>query len=363
MHPFAQKLISWFERHQRELPWRKTKDPYAIWLSEIILQQTRVKQGLAYYEQFLQTFPTIFDLAKASQEEVLRLWQGLGYYTRARNLHHTAQYIVAKYQGRFPSNSQELQKLKGIGKYTAAAIASFAFDEPIPVIDGNVYRVLARLFAIESDISSPTAYRTFEQVALELLPASSPAIFNQAIMEFGAIQCTPQNPACITCIFFNDCRARILGKQHELPKKSKKIKSQNRYFHYFVVVYQDKILMKERLENDIWKGLYDFPLLETEAPLSEREILEICKQKFATENISFSLPYHKHALTHQTIWTLFIRISFTESSADVQNVIKSTNAQLYTLPQIQKLPKPILIASFIQQTSLHFLNPPIKQKI
>ncbi|MCH8317210.1 MAG: A/G-specific adenine glycosylase [Bacteroidetes bacterium] len=284
---FSSLLIAWYRQHKRNLPWRHTHNPYHIWLSEIILQQTRVDQGLPYYLEFIEQYPTIHDLANADISEVLRLWQGLGYYTRARNLHHTANNIARNYGGKFPENYKDLLELKGVGKYTAAAIASFAFGENVAVLDGNVLRVLARIFGIETDIATNKGMAEFDKLANELLPASPPkspspkergtlsppyeeaadsATYNQAIMEFGALHCTPAAPKCETCPFNKDCIANLLNKQGALPVKINKVKKRSRYFHYFVVVSggsdNRQILMKERTQNDIWKGLYDFLLIE-----------------------------------------------------------------------------------------------------
>jgi len=348
-HPFTERLLAWFENYKRDLPWRNTNDAYKIWLSEIILQQTRVAQGMPYYQRFVENYPTVQDLANAPETEVLRLWQGLGYYSRARNMHATAKIIVSDYDGVFPQTAIQLQKLKGIGKYTAAAIASFAFGEPVPVIDGNVYRVLSRLFAIQTDIASPKAYQIFEQIAYELLPNRQPAAFNQAIMEFGAIQCTPQNPTCITCIFFTDCKARLYGKQAHFPVKSKNVKLKTRYFHYFIFQYQDTMLMKERTENDIWKGLYDFPLWETSAETSIENILTTLTDQYGIFTFDAVSPkYQKHQLTHQTIWVRFVQLAIKELAV-FKAILAKTNAQPYADEQIKKLPKPILIASFLEK--------------
>ena len=228
---FAPRLIEWYRRHGRNLPWRHTRDPYRIWLSEVILQQTRVRQGMPYYHAFVEKFPTVNDLAAASEQEVLRLWQGLGYYSRARNLHETARIVAQKHNGVFPGNYAGLLTLKGVGPYTAAAIASFAFGEQVGVLDGNVYRVLARLLGIETDIATPKAKNEFTRAAAALVPADEPDTYNQAIMEFGAIQCTPVAPDCLLCPFQAECVAYNTGRQHELPVKSKKGSVKNRFFH------------------------------------------------------------------------------------------------------------------------------------
>jgi len=231
---FTNTLIHWYLHNKRELPWRNTTDPYLIWLSEIMLQQTRVAQGLPYYNAFVGAFPTVFDLAAADEQQVLKLWQGLGYYSRARNLHSAAKHIAYELDGVFPNNYNDLLKLKGVGAYTAAAIASFSFDEPVPVVDGNVFRVLARYFDVVSDISRPSSKKEFAALASELIPTSDPAVFNQAIMEFGALQCVPKNPDCRICPMNEGCLALKRKKVHELPVNLKKQKITKRYFNYLV---------------------------------------------------------------------------------------------------------------------------------
>mgnify|MGYP001598355526 CR=1 FL=1 len=260
---FSQKLISWYEKNKRDLPWRKTKNPYYIWLSEIILQQTRVEQGLPYYLKFVKKFPTIKELANTSEDEVLNSWKGLGYYTRARNLHFTAKSICENHREKFPGNYEDILKLKGIGKYTAAAIASFAYNLPYPVVDGNVQRVLARVFGVSETFSSSEGEKKFYSLAGNLLNRKNPGNFNQAIMEFGAIHCTPVNPKCMKCIFRESCVAFQTGRVADFPVKSKKAKSRNRYFNYLVIHNGNNIFLDKRQKNDIWKNLYEFPLIES----------------------------------------------------------------------------------------------------
>ena len=231
---FSNSLIKWYLQNKRDLPWRNTIDPYFIWLSEIMLQQTRVAQGMPYFFAFTEAFPTVFDLAKASEQEVLKLWQGLGYYSRARNLHKTAQYVAFELDGKFPDNYKALLSLKGVGDYTAAAIASFSYNEVVPVVDGNVFRVLSRVFDIEADISQPASKKIFQELAMELMPKDHPAIFNQAIMEFGALQCVPKNPDCTICVMNDGCLALKMDKVNQLPVKLKKTKVTNRFFNYFI---------------------------------------------------------------------------------------------------------------------------------
>jgi len=275
---FSNYLIQWYLQNKRELPWRNSQNPYEIWLSEIILQQTRVAQGLPYFESFLAHFPTVFDLAKASEEQVLKLWQGLGYYSRARNLHQTAKIIAFEKEGQFPKTYNELLELKGIGSYTAAAIASFAYDEAVPVVDGNVFRVLSRYFNVESDISSSKAKNEFTALAKEVMDSKQPALFNQAIMEFGALQCVPKNPDCSVCVFNTSCAALQMKKVQSLPLKLKKTKIAKRFFNY--LVFQDannNSVVNKRTSTGIWHNLYEFPLIETENIRSEKEIVQLVK--------------------------------------------------------------------------------------
>ncbi|MEX0883309.1 MAG: A/G-specific adenine glycosylase, partial [Cyclobacteriaceae bacterium] len=268
---FTENLLQWYPENKRNLPWRNTNDPYIIWLSEIILQQTRVAQGLPYFDLFLEKFPTIFDLAKAPESEVLRAWQGLGYYSRARNLHRCAQDIVSQYQGVFPDNYMELTKLTGIGTYTAAAIASFAYKEKIAVLDGNVFRVLSRFFGIKEDISSSKGKKSFQILANKIIPSEVPDTYNQAIMEFGALQCVPKNPDCACCPLQLGCWAYHHKMVSLLPLKNKKTKTRERYFIYFHIRCGDWTVINKREKKDIWNGLVDFPLKEVE---SYQELLE-----------------------------------------------------------------------------------------
>ncbi len=337
--------------HHRDLPWRNIRDPYRIWLSEIILQQTRVQQGLPYYERFIEAFPTVEDLAAASEQEVLRLWQGLGYYSRARNLHACAKTIVNELSGCFPDNFNELLKLKGVGNYTAAAIASFAFKEAVPVVDGNVYRVLSRLFGITTDISQASAYKEFAAVAQELIDREQPDLFNQAIMEFGAVHCTPQKPLCLYCPFQPMCHAFAHQQQKELPVKKGKIKTKHRYFHYFLLHNKEgKICMHQRQKKDIWPGLFDFYLLEAPSFQEPSAIKDPLLQQLLTQNsilIKESAAY-KHLLTHQVLHVKFFELAL--SSEGMENFLEKQNEfKAYSLEEINDLPKPILITNYLQK--------------
>ena len=259
---FRKKLTAWYNPDARNLPWKKTGDAYKIWLSEIILQQTRVEQGTPYYIAFVKKYPTIKKLADAPLDEVLKLWEGLGYYSRARNLHAAAKQVMEQHQGKFPETHEELLQLKGIGHYTAAAIASFAYNLPHAVLDGNVYRVLARVFGIEIPIDSTEGKKQFEKLAARLLDKKDPARYNQAIMDFGSLVCKPKIPLCNQCPFSSDCKALELNKISLLPLKAKRLIKTERYFHYFVLYDSKYIYLKQRTEKDIWKGLYELPMVE-----------------------------------------------------------------------------------------------------
>ncbi len=348
-YTFSERLMGWYFPNKRDLPWRNTKDPYRIWLSEVILQQTRVAQGLPYYEKFVEQYPTIKQLADADEKDVLRLWQGLGYYSRARNMHTTAKIVVMDFGGVFPNTYEGLLKLKGIGPYTAAAIASFAFDEKVAVVDGNVFRVLARVFGVETDISSHEAKKGFGELANKLISESSPSTYNQAIMEFGATHCMPANPACMFCVFHYDCVANATGRQAILPVKSKKVKVKNRFFNYFVIEKNNRFLMIQRAEKDIWSGLHDFYLLESEDKLVELEEIE---NDFLQEILSKSIIKNvsenfKHILTHQRIEAKFWHLKL-EGEVPLPK-----NYHFYSLEEIEELPKPILIEKYLK--GLNFL--------
>ena len=304
MNDFNLLIIKWYRQNKRNLPWRLTKDPYMIWLSEIILQQTKVDQGLNYYLKFCTNYPTIQDLAKADEQQVLSDWQGLGYYSRARNLHATAKEIVSKYAGTFPSTYETILTLKGIGSYTAAAISSFAFDLPHAVVDGNVYRVLSRLFDIDLPIDSSEGIKEFKILADELLNKDHPAEHNQAIMEFGALQCTPANPSCDTCPFVLTCLARKNGTIQQRPVKKGKTKVRNRYLHFLHIETEGQIIITQRTEKDIWQNMYQFPLIEKN---SVEELSVIQKEIEHTYNIKITdvISNIKHILSHQHLYTTF----------------------------------------------------------
>ena len=267
MNQFAPLLIDWYEHNKRELPWRQTQDPYKIWISEVILQQTRVAQGYDYYCRFIERFPDFHALAQADEDEVMKYWQGLGYYSRARNLHEAARSIDS--QEYFPKTYAEVRALKGVGEYTAAAICSIAYDMPYAVVDGNVYRVLSRYFGIDTPIDSTEGKKLFAALADEMLDKKHPAVYNQGIMDFGAIQCTPQSPDCLFCPLVGSCSALSKGLVAKLPVKQHKTKTTNRYFNYIYVRAGAYTFINKRTGNDIWKNLFELPLIETPTALSE----------------------------------------------------------------------------------------------
>ena len=340
---FQKKIIEWYEENKRQLPWRETVDPYKIWLSEIILQQTRVAQGLPYYLRFVKSFPTVDSLANATQQQVLRLWQGLGYYSRARNLHTCAKAVVSEWQGTFPNNYKSLLMLKGIGPYTAAAIASFAFKEPVAVVDGNVFRVLARVFGLEEDITTSKGKELFTEKANALISKDRPDLFNQAMMEFGALQCVPKNPKCEECIFSKSCLANRHSLQNLLPTKSKKLKVRNRYFYYFVVRYKNKLLMKKREGKDIWQGLYDFYVIETKRNTKVAALVKADSVLKGLTKVSESKIY-KHVLSHQKLM-----VKFVEMKSPKTQILKPVELKWFTQRAMAALPKPILIANYLAE--------------
>jgi A/G-specific adenine glycosylase len=345
---FSKKIISWYEENKRALPWRESHDPYKIWLSEIILQQTRIAQGLPYYLKFVENFPDVKSLAQASEDKVLRLWQGLGYYSRARNLHTCAKRIETELSGQFPTSFQELKKLPGIGDYTAAAIASIAFRESVAVVDGNVFRVLARVFGIDKDIASSEGKAFFFSKANSLIPADQPDVFNQAVMEFGALHCTPQNPKCDTCTFTKSCVARLREMQSMLPVKTPKQKVRKRYFYYIVINYRGKLLMRKRKSGDIWNGLYDFMLIETRRPVKAEMLW---KEEKSLKNIPITKvsEIYKHILSHQHLITRFIQLNIATAEA-LKPLMKKEELKLYSKSQVEHLPKPILINRFLKES-------------
>lgn len=338
---FSNQLILWYLENKRDLPWRNTTNPYHIWLSEIMLQQTRVAQGLPYYLAFIDSFSTVQDLANADEEKVLKLWQGLGYYSRARNLHSTAKYISNELKGVFPNNYNDLIKLKGIGEYTAAAIASFSFNECVPVVDGNVFRVLSRYFGIETDIATNGAKREFTALAATLIDKKRPALFNQAIMEFGALQCTPKNPECSICPLNNSCAALSEKKTNILPIKSKKIKIKNRYLNYLLILdNNNRSIAHKRTQKGIWHNLYEFPVIETNNKSTIIDTIAEIKKKYTTI-ISAEIIEHEsiiHKLSHQHLHINFWKIKTNTVFEDG-----------ISYNELLALPVPIVIHNFIER--------------
>lgn len=337
-------LIDWYEQNKRTLPWRETKDPYKIWLSEVILQQTRVQQGLDYYLNFSETFPTVTELADAPSDTVMKMWQGLGYYSRARNMHSTAQWVKNERNSIFPSTYTELLKLKGVGEYTAAAIASMAFEEPVAVVDGNVYRVLARVFGIDSAIDSPKGKKEFAALAQSILDTRRPNLHNQAMMEFGALQCSPKSPDCSICPLAILCEARKSDSIARLPVKSKSLKQKSRYFYYLVIKNKNSVFLRKRQGKDIWNNLYEFPLIETEQASgldslsnSPSWLKWLPSNTYAVRSIT---PERKHVLSHQYIHHQFIEIDLIGEDG-----IESLQNEYFCIliPEIKNyaVPKPI----------------------
>lgn len=351
---FAEKIANWYKINLRDLPWRQTTDPYKIWLSEVILQQTRVNQGLPYYYKFIEKYPTIRDLAGAPEDEILSLWQGLGYYSRARNLLKTAQIIFKEHESNFPNTYLGLLKLKGIGPYTAAAIASFAYGEKVAVVDGNVYRVLARYFGIADPIDQEKSKKQFLDLANALISSENPALHNQAIMELGALVCLPKQAKCMECPLTDGCVALAEKKVYDLPVKGKKKASKERFFQYFVYIFDNSIGFQKREKSDIWQNLYDFPLIE------DREENPILKSdpilKLPISQIS---EKYKHILTHQRIFAVFNQIIISDETLK-SKLESELNLLFVDFDDLEKLAKPILIKNYLDKEILS-LNFPVKQ--
>ena len=346
---FTRQLLKWnAEINNRPMPWKGEKDPYKIWLSEIILQQTRVEQGWNYYNRFVSTFPTVLELAKAPETKVFKLWEGLGYYTRCKNLIATAKIIAKEKKGVFPNSYEEILKLKGIGPYTAAAIASFAFDLPFAVVDGNVFRVLARYFGIDKPIDSNEGKKIFSSLADELLDKQHPGIYNQALMDFGAVVCKPKLPACSTCPLKKSCVAYLNGLVNELPVKEKKIIKRTRWLYYLLIRSDKTIAVKKRGAKDIWENLYEFVLIEEPARTTAKKILLhkafktlMGKEKYIVKDIS---EVYKQQLTHQTIYGQFIKIN-------VSNNYSPKGYEMLPIVKIKKLAFPKFITSYLETIS------------
>ena len=340
MEPVSDILLSWFAREGRDLPWRRTRDPYRIWLSEVILQQTRVAQGLEYYLRFTERFPDIAALAAAPEDEVLKLWQGLGYYSRARNLHAAARQVMSRFGGVFPATYGEVRALPGVGDYTAAAVCSIVYDAPCAVLDGNVYRVLARLFDIGIPIDTTAGKRTFAELAQLQLDTSRPGLYNQAIMDFGALQCTPANPSCNDCPLRDECLSLAAGTVAERPVKAGRTRIRPRYLNYLHLECGGRIALRRRPEEDIWQGLYDLPAIESDRPLDFTELAAAppFRDMFGT------LPYRlvrtirmpKHQLSHQTLHAAYHRLALDAwpSAAGGWTLVPYEQLEDYAIPRL-----------------------------
>jgi A/G-specific adenine glycosylase len=341
--PFTQLLLKWNQNeNHRPMPWKGEKDPYKIWLSEIILQQTRVEQGWAYYEKFLKNFPTIFQLARAKDEKVFKLWEGLGYYNRCKNLLFTARHIVKEFKGKFPNSYEDLLLLKGVGPYTASAIASFAYNLPHAVVDGNVFRVFSRFYGINTPIDTKEGIEIFNKIAFENLSKTQAGIYNQALMDFGATVCKPMAAECLSCVMQKKCIAFTQNQVNLLPVKLKSIQKKNRFFDFLIFTYEDQYLIQKRGEGDIWSNLYQFYLIENEraATIDKKYIQKFILEPLAisTKNIISLLPstVYKQTLTHQEIEARFIIIHLDKKPAIFAKAlwIKKEGFKKYPFPKI-----------------------------
>lgn len=356
MHEIANELLNWSKTIDRDLPWKNTDDPYFIWLSEIILQQTRVAQGTPYYLKFIELFPTVFDLANASQEELYKAWEGLGYYSRARNLHASAKMIVEEFEGKFPSTYDDIINLKGVGPYTAAAIASFAFGEDKAVLDGNVFRVISRLFDVDTDILSSQGKKEFQLLTNELLPKGHSSAFNQAIMDFGALHCVGKTPDCMFCPLQSYCSSYKNGTVHLRPVKKKAAKKKDRYFHFLVLGLpqnsdEDSLyFVEKRTGKDIWSGLYQFPLI-----VKNNASIELSKNEWEKDlNISLrSDPaiIHKseQILSHQKIHARFYKAEVSDDNSTLADNDNNSTYKALTMEEIDKLGFPRIIRKFLDE--------------
>ena len=351
MQLLSQSIISWYKINKRELPWRDINDPYKIWISEIILQQTRVNQGMDYYLRFVERFPNVAELANAEQDEVLKYWQGLGYYSRARNLHKAAQQIINEFNGIFPRNHSDVLKLSGVGVYTAAAVCSFAYNQSYAVVDGNVYRVLSRLFGIDTQIDSGAGVKQFAKLAQDFLYLKDPGLHNQALMEFGALQCVPASPDCGRCPLRSNCKAYAMELINVLPVKMQKVKVKERFFNYLFVQFGDKTFLNKRESSDIWKNLYEFPLIESTKLLPIEELLinqEFIEMFSAIENleiIHLGVPV-KHVLTHRIIYAQFFTIRIYDKNKQLDKYME------IPIAEIDKYAVSRLIAQFLESQAV-----------
>ncbi|MBN1990042.1 MAG: A/G-specific adenine glycosylase [Bacteroidales bacterium] len=352
---FKSILIKWYGHNARELPWRQTTDPYHIWVSEVILQQTRVAQGLSYYLRFINAFPTIKSLAQAPLDDLMKVWQGLGYYSRARNLQAGAQMVVERFNGKLPSTYDELITIKGLGPYSAGAIASFAFKQQVPAIDGNVYRILARIFGVFASPFTAGGKKEFHLLVMELMDKSAPDTFNQALLDFGALQCVPRSPSCSACPFVGICYAYRNNLIHQLPVKGKKIVPRDRFFNYIMVRHAGSTYINRREGSDIWNSLYEFPLVETDGMLEPEALMSLPEWAAVVGSNGVFVKYisevFKHKLSHQTIYARFFIV---EVSA-----IPYTLADNFTripIGNLSSISTPRLIDSFLaaEPASVYF---------
>ena len=347
---FSQQLLDWASTQDRAMPWKGEKNPYLIWLSEIILQQTRVEQGLPYFNNFAKNYPTAKDLADAPEDDVMKLWQGLGYYSRARNLHATAKHITYELNGEFPKEYKDILLLKGVGPYTAAAIASFAYNLPHAVVDGNVYRVLSRIFGIDTPIDSTEGKKSFFKLANELIDVKKAGKYNQAIMDFGATLCTPKLPKCNRCPFSINCEALKNKTIDKLPVKSKKLVKKERFFHYLILNYDGHLWINKRIQKDIWQNLYEFPLIEFPEKKEQADIKKHPRWQELLDNKGFSItkiskPY-RQILTHRKIIATFWEIELTESIVENGFIkIEKNNLKQFAFPKV--------IVQYLQDKSLY----------
>lgn len=346
---FREQLLKWHvEQNDRVMPWKAIKDPYKIWLSEIILQQTRVQQGLAYYLRFIKKYPTVATLASAAEEDVYKLWEGLGYYSRCRNLIFTARYIAIDKKGKFPETYEELLQLKGVGPYTAAAIASFAYQKPHAVVDGNVFRILSRFFGQDLPVDIPEGKKWFFEKAENLLDKNSPGVYNQAIMDFGATVCTPKSPSCTTCYLSEKCVAFNHHLIEVLPVKSKKIKKETLFFYYLILSHKDKVLIRKRKEKFIWQNLFEFYMVAPQVPFSNASeavdefLIAFPKLKVSIKSVS---PLYTQLLTHKKIQATFIQLQ-------LKKEISITDYLWITKKDISTYPFPRIINNYLEENPL-----------
>lgn len=334
-------ILIWFNENHRKLPWRGQTNPYKIWISEVILQQTRVAQGIEYYERFCNAFPTLKSLTEADEDDVLKSWQGLGYYSRAQNLYHTAKHIMNELDGNFPDNYNELLKLKGVGSYTAAAIASICFGEVVPAIDGNAFRVFSRYFNIDLNISDQESKKFFFELAKKIIDQEKPGDFNEAVMELGATVCLPQNPKCRICPLNQSCEALAKNRIHILPVKSKKTNAKTRFFNFLEITNGEQYLMIKRTENDIWKNLYSFPIIESKSAVTDKLKVDKIRGKF------IKIHNEIHLLTHQRLEISFWRMEI--GLDELEKISKTLNLTAFTFEELLKIPVPKPIERYINQ--------------